>query len=191
MATKLGISPTLAQVLYNRGIKDVEIARRFLDPKLSGLLEPDDMPDLKKASARICQAIQAKEPIVVYGDYDVDGITGTALLWHVLTKAGAIVNVYVPHRIEEGYGLNARAVKKLIDEGTKLLVTVDCGIRDHDALACAKNNELPVIVTDHHTPDLELPNAYAVLHPSRCVEVGKVLGENPCGASVAFKRSTW
>ncbi len=187
MASKLGISPTIAQVLYNRGLTDVEQAKRFLDPKLNGLLEPEDMPDLKKASARICEAIRVKEPIVVYGDYDVDGITGTAILWHVLSRAGAKVDVYVPHRIEEGYGLNARAVKHLIDEGTKLLISVDCGIRDHNALACAREHSLPVIVTDHHAPDLYLPDAYAVLHPSRCVEVGQTLSENPCGASVAFK----
>jgi len=187
MGLKLGLTPTIAQVLYNRGIQDVDEARRFLDPKLNGLVEPHDMPDLQKASQRICQAIRAKEPVVVYGDYDVDGITGTAILWHILSRAGATVNAYIPHRIDEGYGLNTKAVKKLIDQGTKLLITVDCGIRDYNALLCAKEFNLPVIVTDHHAPDLNLPDAYAVLHPSRCVEVGQELKENPCGAAVAFK----
>ncbi len=187
MAVKLGISPTIAQILHNRGISELEQARKFLDPKLNGLTEPEDLPDLVRAAQRITQAIRDKEPVVVYGDYDVDGITGTAIIWYVLSKAGGVVNCYVPHRIEEGYGLNVQAVKKLAREGTKLLVSVDCGIRDHPALAAAREAGLPVIVTDHHEPDETLPDAYAVLHPSRGAEIGKPVDVNPCGAAVAFK----
>lgn len=187
LAVKLDISPRVAQVLYNRGISDYEQAQKFLEPRLTNLTEPEDMPDLWKAAQRIGQAIRDKEPVVIYGDYDVDGITGSAILWHVIQRAGGTVTVYVPHRIEEGYGLNVQAVRKLSGEGTKLIVTVDCGIRDHAALAAARELGLPMIVTDHHAPDVNLPEAYAVLHPGRCVEVGKTLEVNPCGALVAFK----
>jgi len=186
-AVKLGISPTIAQVLYNRGISDLEEAKKFLDPKLNGLTEPDDLPDLLSAAQRIFQAVKEKESIVIYGDYDVDGIAGTAILWHILSQAGAKVNFYVPHRIEEGYGLNIQAIKKLVAQGTRLLITVDCGIRDHVALACAREVGLTVIVTDHHEPDLKFPDAFAVIHPSRCAEVGRNIDVNPCGAAVAFK----
>jgi single-stranded-DNA-specific exonuclease len=187
MAVKLGVSPTIAQILHNRGIVELEQAKNFLDPKLNGLTEPEDMPDLVRAARRIAQAIRDKEPIVVYGDYDVDGITGTAIVWHVVSKAGGIITNYVPHRIEEGYGLNVLAIKKLAQEGAKLLVTVDCGIRDHAALVAAREVGLPVIVTDHHEPDADLPDAFAVVHPSRGAEVGKPVEVNPCGAAVAFK----
>jgi single-stranded-DNA-specific exonuclease len=187
LAVKLGISPRIAQVLYNRGIRDYEQAQRFLEPRLNSLTEPEDMPDLLRAAQRIAEAIRNKESVVVYGDYDVDGITGSAILWHVITQAGGTAKVYVPHRISEGYGLNVQAIKKLAGEGAQLVITVDCGIRDHEALACARQIGLPMIVTDHHEPDLNLPDAYAVLHPARCVEVGKTLDVNPCGALVAFK----
>jgi single-stranded-DNA-specific exonuclease len=184
----LGVSPTIAQVLYNRGVSTLEEARAFLDPKLNGITEPDDMPDLVRAAKRIIQAVASKEPITIYGDYDVDGIAGTAILWHVIVRTGGKVSYYVPHRIEEGYGLNQKAIEKLSQNGTKLLITVDCGIRDHSAVAYAKSLGLSVIVTDHHEPEDHYPSdADAVLHPARCKEIGKELQVNPCGAAVAFK----
>jgi single-stranded-DNA-specific exonuclease len=187
LAVKLDVSPTVAQILHNRGISDYEQAQKFLEPKLTSLSEPESLPDIDKAADRIAQAVRAGEPIVVYGDYDVDGITATAILWHVISRAGGIVDVYVPHRIEEGYGLNNRAIKKLADRGTKLLITVDCGIRDHNALAYAQKLGLTAIVTDHHDPDEKYPDAYAVIHPTRAAEIGKPMEYNPCGAAVAFK----
>lgn len=186
LSGKLGVSPTIAQILYNRGITTVEEARKFLNPKLNGLAEPDDIPDLPKAAERIKQAIDDGQKIVIYGDYDVDGITGCAILWHIISCGGGRVEVYVPHRVEEGYGLNKEAIKKLADGGTKLLVTVDCGIRDYDCVEYAGELGLDVIITDHHEPEEDgtFPRAYAILHPDLCVNRPAV---NPCGAWVAFK----
>ena len=187
LAIKLGVSPTIAQILYNRGISDFEQASKFLEPKLTALTEPAHMPDLTKAAERIVKAIASNEPIVIYGDYDVDGITGTAILRHIIARAGGKVDVYIPHRLEEGYGLNTQAIQKLAKQGTKILITVDCGIRDHQTLAYARELGLTAIVTDHHAPDTTFPQAYAVIHPSRCAEVGHPVEFNPCGAAVAFK----
>jgi single-stranded-DNA-specific exonuclease len=187
MAVKLGVSPAVAQILYNRGISAYDQAQQYLEPKLSMLGEPDLIPDLVKAAERIAQAVHAGEPMVIYGDYDVDGITATSILWHVINRAGGKVDVYIPHRIEEGYGLNTRAIKKLAADGVKLLVTVDCGIRDHEVVAFAGEQGMTTIVTDHHEPDATYPQAYAVIHPARLAEVGRPVEYNPCGAAVAFK----
>jgi single-stranded-DNA-specific exonuclease len=187
LAIKLGVSPTIAQILHNRGISDLEQASKFLEPKLTAISEPADLPDLVKAAQRIGQAIDSHEPIVIYGDYDVDGITGTAILWHIIARAGGKVDVYIPHRIEEGYGLNTHAIQKLADQGTKVLITVDCGIRDHQILTLAHELGLTTIVTDHHAPDETLPDADAVIHPARGEEIGRPVEFNPCGAAVAFK----
>ncbi len=186
LADRLNVSPTIAQILYNRGISTPEEARKFLNPKLNGLTEPDDIPDLPKAASRIRQAIEEKEQIVIYGDYDVDGVSGSAILWHIISQAGGRVQTYVPHRIEEGYGLNKEAIEKLAKQGTKLLITVDCGIRDHQCVDYAKENGLDVIITDHHEPEEDgtFPDGYAILHPDLARTPPKV---NPCGAAVAFK----
>ncbi len=186
LADKLNISPTIAQILYNRGINTPEQAKKFLNPKLNGLTEPNDIPDLPKAADRIREAIDKKQRIVIYGDYDVDGVTGCAILWHVISQAEGLVEVYVPHRVEEGYGLNKDAIKKFTQQETKLLITVDCGIRDYQCVEYAKEQGLDVIITDHHEPEENgtFPNAYAILHPA-LASVKPVA--NPCGAAVAFK----
>ena len=186
LADRLNISPTVAQILYNRGISTFERAKNFLNPKLNGLTEPDDIPDLPKAARRIREAIEKKQKIIIYGDYDVDGVTGCAILWHIIFQAGGIVEVYVPHRVEEGYGLNKDAIKKLAQQDTKLLITVDCGIRDHQCVEYARERNLDVIITDHHEPEENgtFPNAYAILHPDLATDKPSV---NPCGAAVAFK----
>ncbi len=187
LARKLGVSRTIAQILYNRGITDYESARAFLYPKLNGLVEPDNIYQCIEASRRICYAINNNEQIVIYGDYDVDGIAGAAVLWWVLTRLGARVKHYVPHRIEEGYGLNKGALKKLIDEGMNLLITVDCGIRAVECVEFANRNKVDVIITDHHEPGDTLPNAYTIIHPalSEVYKMGE--GGLPCGAAIAFK----
>ncbi|NLX04370.1 MAG: single-stranded-DNA-specific exonuclease RecJ [Phycisphaerae bacterium] len=188
-AVSLGVSPIVAQILYNRGICELEDARLFLEPKLSGLSEPEEYEDLPAAAGLIRAAITDGRPIVVYCDYDVDGVCGAAILWHVLRQAGGKPRVYIPHRVEEGYGLSSEAVDKLADEGSRLLVTVDCGIRDHRAVARANERGMTVIVTDHHEPGEALPSASAVVHPQRRSEVsGRGNGSaNLCGAAVAFK----
>jgi single-stranded-DNA-specific exonuclease len=187
LARSLKVSSLLAQVLINRGITDVQIGSSFLQPKLIHLISPDQMPGIKPAVNRIKQAVRGNEKITLYGDYDVDGITGVAILWQILRLLGANVDYYIPHRIEEGYGLNAEAVRLLANSGTKLLVTVDCGITALDAACVARELGLDLIVTDHHQPDPSAPEgpvAAAIVHPS----LGKDY-PNPdsAGAMVAFK----
>ncbi|MHC4500614.1 MAG: DHH family phosphoesterase, partial [Planctomycetota bacterium] len=128
LARSLKVSPLLAQVLINRGVTDVQTASVFLSPKLTELVPAELMPGIAPAVARIKRAITGKEKITVYGDYDVDGIAGVAILWQLLTLLGADVDYYIPHRIDEGYGLNKEAVRSLAQTRTKLLITVDCGI---------------------------------------------------------------
>lgn len=165
-----GLSPVLAQVLYNRGQASPEEAVKFLSA------DGDDQGQylvtlgqrcspLHKAIARIRQAIRGREPIVVYGDFDADGVTSTVLLVQVLTALGAEVKPYIPHRVDEGYGLNAEALRTLAQDGAKLVITVDCGIRSIEEVNDGNARGLDIIVTDHHTLGSELPDAYAVINP--------------------------
>ncbi|MHC4357009.1 MAG: single-stranded-DNA-specific exonuclease RecJ, partial [Planctomycetota bacterium] len=117
LAKSLKISPLVAQVLINRGITDAQTGGRFLSPKLTDLIDPEQMPGIAPAVQRLKQAITNREKVTLYGDYDVDGITGVSILWQVLTLLGANVDYYIPHRIDEGYGLNADAVESLAKSG--------------------------------------------------------------------------
>jgi single-stranded-DNA-specific exonuclease len=184
LAHSLKISPVVAKVLINRGIVDIHQAAAFLRPRLTELIPPSRMPGVAKAVERIRKAILDKEKITVYGDYDVDGITGISILWHLLQILGGSVDYYIPHRVDEGYGLNREAVESLAREGTQLLVTVDCGITAVDSAKLAKKLNLDLIITDHHRPGPELPQAVVIVHPA--------LDENypnqDCsGAMVAYK----
>jgi single-stranded-DNA-specific exonuclease len=166
LAHALSIPVAVAQVLGQRGYETPEAARAFLKPELSQLHEPAAMPGLMPAADRLVAAARAGEPIVIYGDYDVDGITGSAILWQALRLADANVRVYVPHRLEEGYGLNMEAVEKLAAEGARVLVTVDCGISGAAEAARAQELGLDVIITDHHEPNPDrLPPALALVNP--------------------------
>jgi single-stranded-DNA-specific exonuclease len=165
-AKSLKVSPLLAQVLLNRGITDVRAGSVFLRPKLNELISPELMPGVTSAVSRIKKAVKAGEKITIYGDYDVDGITGAAILWQLLTLLGADVNYYVPHRIDEGYGLNNEAVRSLAQAGTKLLITVDCGITALESAKLAERLGIGLIITDHHAPEPQLPKAVAVVHPA-------------------------
>src|SRR3990167_714340 len=128
LSSALKVSPLLAQLLINRGVTDLDSAHGFLQPKLSGLADPMLIPEMEKAALRLATAVRKKEKIVIYGDYDVDGVTGTALLFQCLRLLEADVHYYIPERIQEGYGLNIQALGNLAQEGAKVLVTVDCGI---------------------------------------------------------------
>ena len=160
-----GVPAVLAQLLVCRGITDPEAGRVFLEPKLSDLRNPEQLPGCAQAAERIHRAIAAGERIVVYGDYDVDGMTGTALLWLCLKLLGADVGYYVPHRIDEGYGLNCEAIRRLAGEKARLIVSVDCGIASVEEAAAASQLGLGMVITDHHEPAGELPQADAVVHP--------------------------
>ncbi|AQT67602.1 Single-stranded-DNA-specific exonuclease RecJ [Anaerohalosphaera lusitana] len=183
-ASKLRIPGFLAQVLLNRELDTPTIAEKFLNPKLSDLIEPEKMPGVPKAVERVAKAITSKEKIAIYGDYDVDGITSTAILWHLLRMVNANAEYYIPHRIDEGYGLNADAIRQIAENGTDLLITVDCGINANDEIALARELGMDVIVTDHHQLPDELPAATAIAHP---LLDGDYPNPDSAGAMVAFK----
>ncbi|MHC4324785.1 MAG: single-stranded-DNA-specific exonuclease RecJ, partial [Planctomycetota bacterium] len=184
LAKSLKVSPLLAQVLINRGITGIEEASVFLRPKLTELIDPALMPGIEQAVMRLKQAIANREKITIYGDYDVDGITGVAILWQVLTILGADVDYYIPHRVDEGYGLNAEAIENLAKSGTKLLVTVDCGITAFDSAELAAQLGLDLVITDHHQLDIKLPRAAAIVHPGLDKSYPN---QDSAGAMVAFK----
>ncbi len=185
LAQKLGTAPLIVQMLANRGITDLEGARSFLNPKLSDLHDPAELPGAREAGQRIARAVADKERIVIYGDYDVDGITAVAILHACLRLVDANVGFYVPHRLEEGYGVNRDAVRKLLDEGTQLLITVDCGISAVGPLTEAMGRGMDVIITDHHSPPAPeaRPDATAIVHP----QIGDYPNPYLSGAGVAFK----
>jgi len=181
----LKCSPIVAQLLINRGITTVEAGDVFLRMPMSGLHNPASMPGIEAAVEIIVEAIRAKTRITVYGDYDVDGTTGTAILLGLLKRLGATVDFYLPHRIEEGYGLRSKALRELHEKGTELIVTVDCGISAIREVAEAKELGMRVVITDHHEPKATLPDADAIVHPrleGSLYPFGQI-----CGAAVAFK----
>jgi len=180
-----GIPAVVAQLLLSRGIDNPEEAKRFLDPKLNGLREPEELPGITAAVKLIHQAIQAKQQITVYGDYDADGMTATAILLRCLKLLAAQVDFYVPHRIDEGYGLNADALRKLAQQGTQLIVTVDCGVASVEEAQLAQQLGLTLIVTDHHQMADSMPPAAAIVHPGLPESDYPFTGL--CGAAVAFK----
>ncbi|RQD78249.1 MAG: single-stranded-DNA-specific exonuclease RecJ [Candidatus Syntrophonatronum acetioxidans] len=184
LSKELGVMEPVAQLLINRGIEDAVEGNKFLYPSLNNLYSPELMKDLASAGARIKKALQQGEKILVYGDYDVDGITGTALLVSFLQKQGGQVSYYIPNRFNEGYGLNVQALKKIRDEGVNLVITVDCGISSKKEVEYARSLGLEVIITDHHTPPPELPSCL-ILNPLQkdCPYPWKKLA----GVGVAFK----
>jgi single-stranded-DNA-specific exonuclease len=185
LAAALQIRLLAARLLVNRGITSIEAACEFLGPSLQRLHDPFLMRGMAEAVERLVRGICDQEAIVIYGDYDVDGITATAVLSWFFRDIGVLVPYYLPHRMREGYGLNAEAVRKLADQGTRLLITVDCGITGHDEVQLARRLGMDVIVTDHHQVPPTLPDAVAVLNPhqSECGYPAKELS----GVGIAFK----
>jgi single-stranded-DNA-specific exonuclease len=187
LAELLGVSKVVAGLLMARGCVDESSARKFLRPSHDQLHDPALMLGMSDAVSRILRAIDAGEKILVYGDYDVDGTTGTVVLRKALQLLGASTGYHVPHRFTEGYGVQQPALEKALANGFKVVVSVDCGIRAHEPLHWARANGLDVIVTDHHLPDEGegAPPAYAVLNPNQkgCDYPDK----NLAGVGVAFK----
>jgi single-stranded-DNA-specific exonuclease len=186
LADATGLSPALCRALLARGIDTVEQARTFLNADLSSLHDPFLMKDMDKAVARLKAAIRSREPILIYGDFDADGVTATALLVKGLDDLGATVSYCVPDRLQEGYGLNEDRIRAAHQDGVKLIVCVDNGIGSHDDVALANELGIDVIVTDHHEPRGDtLPPAIAVLDPKRadCPYPFRDLA----GVGVAFK----
>ena len=165
LARELGLDPLASRVLACRGLGDPAAAQRFLDPRLADLPDPFLMSGMEPAVARLARALEAGERIALYGDYDVDGVTSTALLAGFLRAAGGDVVTYVPHRLVEGYGLNTGAVRRLAEGGAKLLVSLDCGITSVAEVRAAAELGVDAVVVDHHTVPVELPAAVAILNP--------------------------
>lgn len=179
-------SPRIRQLLYNRGITKGKDAEFFLNPDYENHLHnPFLLTDMEKSVERILHAIEKDEPIVIYSDYDCDGIPGGVLL-HDFLSAISFTHFknYIPHRHDEGYGFNADAARTLSEEGAKLIITVDCGITDHAAVEEANKHGVDVIITDHHEPGDELPHAFAVINPKRD---NAYPFNGLCGTGVAFK----
>lgn len=166
LAHYVDMGPVLAQILYNRGFTTPLAAQRFLEAR-DELGNPFQMKGIVQAVARIRQAIKAQEPIIIYGDFDADGVTSTTLMMQTLTALGAIVKPYIPHRVDEGYGLNSEALLRLAREGVKLVITVDCGIRSVNEVEDGKAVGLDIIITDHHSIGPDIPRAYAVINPKQ------------------------
>ena len=182
-----GVSPLVAQVLLNRGIQEPERARAFLEARLNGLNDPEGLPGVAEAADRVVKAVKDGRAIVIYGDYDVDGVCGVSVLWAALKLAGATrVDYYIPHRVQEGYGVNADALRKIAaDHPGALVVTVDCGISAVKEARLARELGLDFIITDHHTLGEELPEADVLVHPR--LPGGSYPFGDLCGAAVAFK----
>jgi single-stranded-DNA-specific exonuclease len=188
LAREAAVPPVVAQLLLNRRVTTADDVRHFLSAPYSGLRDPELLPGVPQAAERIHAAVRDKRRICIYGDYDVDGVTGTAILWEALRLLGATADYYVPHRIDEGYGLNAEALKKIAESGASLVVTVDCGIASVAEAETAKQLGLELIVTDHHEPKDRLPGADVLVHP-RLPGHDYPFGDLS-GAGVAFKL-TW
>lgn len=181
-----GFSPLLARVLLNRGLASLPDARRFLDARLADFLsDPFGLKDMDRAADRLADAVRSGEPLAIFGDYDVDGITATVLLLRLLRWLGADPHYYIPHRVDEGYGLSCEAIDSLAAKGVRLLVTVDNGITSFAEIAHATSLGLDCVVTDHHRLGDHLPSAWAVVNPNRpdCTYVCEHLS----GVGVAFK----
>jgi single-stranded-DNA-specific exonuclease len=183
------LPPVVAELLASRGIRSREEAERFLHPRIEDLPDPFSMLGMDRAVERIQRAVAAQEPILIYGDYDVDGTTATVLLKTAIERLGGTVRFHIPHRLREGYGMQREILEIAAREGIRLVISVDTGIRAFAAADAAAELGLDLIVTDHHLPEAELgtPRALAVLNPNQagCGYACRHL----CGAGVAFKLS--
>lgn len=185
ISSKYKISELLARVLVNRGITDEQDIKIFLGPTRNDFYDPFLMPDMEKAVDRIIEAIENQDKVMIYGDYDVDGITSVTVLKKFLKERGLETGVYIPNRLEEGYGLNKNAIKKIIEQEYKLIITVDCGISGIEEIEECNRLGIQTIVTDHHEAGEILPNAYAIVDAKR--KDNKYPFRELAGVGVVFK----
>ena len=185
LSKKINISPEISQILNNRGINDEKNAEIFMNPSLEYLRDPFLMKDMKKATDRIKKAVENKERIYIYGDYDVDGVSSTSILYIYFKSIDFPVKYYIPNRLEEGYGINEEAINKINNDGCDLIITVDCGITSVKEVELANKLGIDVIITDHHECQSDIPDAYAIVNPKQdeCNYPFDML----CGCGVAFK----
>ena len=165
LAKKYAGSPAIAELLVQRGITSVANAERFFNPSLSDLHDPFLMKDMDKAVDRLNRAMGAKEKILVYGDYDVDGTTAVSLVYKYLRNYYSHIEYYIPTRDEEGYGISIKSIDYAVSKGVKLIIVLDCGIKAIEEIAYAKSQGIDFIICDHHVPDDVLPDAWAILNP--------------------------
>jgi single-stranded-DNA-specific exonuclease len=177
--------PAIRQLLFNRGYATDETARQFLKATVAIDTSPWQLTGMERAIDRLEYAVLNQEPVVIYGDYDVDGVTATALLVQVLKSLDAQVREYIPNRFDEGYGLNNDALETLKAEGSRVVITVDCGIRSLDEVVHARNLNLDLIISDHHHPGETLPDAYAIINPKQPGDAYP--DKDLAGVGVAFK----
>ncbi|MDO8835085.1 MAG: single-stranded-DNA-specific exonuclease RecJ [Vicinamibacterales bacterium] len=185
LAEAVRVDPMVGRLLWQRGLTDPEAAHRFLHPTFAHLHDPLRLADMGRAVDRLLAAVARGERMAVHGDYDVDGITSTVIVRRVLELLGGDVGHFVPERIRDGYGLNIPAIERLHAEGARVIVSVDCGIRGAEAARRARELGIDLIITDHHEPDVSLPDAFAVINPKRpdCTYPDKDLA----GVGVALK----
>ena len=167
LALETGISPLKAQILLNRGVSDPNSAASFLSPRLSSLADPMLLKDMDQAVELIMEAMENHEQIAVFGDYDADGITATALLINFFSELGVPISHYIPNRLEEGYSLNPPAIRKLSESGVRLIITVDCGISNRREIEMAKGLGMKIVVTDHHQIPEDFDHLCPVINPNR------------------------
>ncbi len=179
------VSPVVAQLLLQRNITADEDVKRFLESKLIDLRAPEELPGLIAARDRIMQGVRSGEDMVVYGDYDADGMTATAILYSCLKLLGASVTYHLPNRMEEGYGLHVESIERLAERGKRLVITVDCGVASIEPARRARELGISLVITDHHRMADQLPEADAIVHPALPGYTYPFHGL--CGAGVAFK----
>jgi len=167
LAKETSISPLQAQLLINRGIEDAQTVKEFLNPRLSDLSNPMELIDMDKAVDLILEVLDQHSPLAVYGDYDADGFTATAILHHFFKDLGVSVSHYIPNRMEEGYSLNIKAIEKLAHKGVKLIITVDCGTTNREEIRLAQGMGVKIIVTDHHKVGADFKPICPVINPHR------------------------
>ena len=165
------VSPVVAQILAVRGITHPDQIHSFFDLKMTGLRPPQELPGLNEAVDRIHAAILAKQKIVVYGDYDCDGMTSTAILFRCIEMLGGSVGYFVPNRMDDGYGVNTQALEKLKQRGAEFIVTVDCGVNSIEEARAARELGLQMVVSDHHVISGPLPDVAAVVHPLSLIHI--------------------
>ena len=189
LAEKIGMSPILADLLIRRGIKTESAAKRFFRPMLSELIDPFLMNDMDIAVDRLNDAMGRKERIMVYGDYDVDGCTGVALVYKVLQQFYSNIEYYIPDRYDEGYGVSRKSIDEAKEKGVKLIIVLDCGIKAIDEIAYAKELGIDFIICDHHVPDEEMPPAVAILNPKRKDSTYPFHHLSGCGVGFKFMQA--
>lgn len=177
--------PIIRQLLFNRGYATDDAARKFLKAIVAFDTSPWQLKDMEKAIDRLEAAILNQEPVVIYGDYDVDGVTATVLLVQVLKFLGAVAREYIPNRFDEGYGLNTEALDTIKNGGSKIVITVDCGIRSLQEISHARKLDLDMIISDHHHPGETLPDAFAIINPKQPGD--SYPDKDLAGVGVAFK----